>query len=300
MAYEKQTWVCGDVITADRLNHMEEGIEECCGSAGGYTCTEEVVPLTEESVTTTKFDESDLIASAELSYTDLIDANEIRVTFNGVEYECDRIDVGVPGVSVYGGADAHGEADFSEYPFMLECESGLNTLLTETAGTYQIKIEAVEAEVEVSSCFRKAVETVTEDSPSPSGESISIGVPQNSFLQVVNFSAKPSDQVTIPANEYRQIHLLSSPISSASEIIGACINSVKGSTDNLLRPISFSTYVNSDKQVDVSVVIYNGGSSAYTITAGSSDAYASGFCFYKGANRETLYCAIKGVCEDPN
>lgn len=27
MSYEKQTWVTGDVITAVKLNHMEEGIE---------------------------------------------------------------------------------------------------------------------------------------------------------------------------------------------------------------------------------------------------------------------------------
>ena len=31
MAYEKQTWVCGETITADKLNHMEDGIEQCCG-----------------------------------------------------------------------------------------------------------------------------------------------------------------------------------------------------------------------------------------------------------------------------
>lgn len=27
MSYEKQTWVTGDVITADKLNHMEDGIK---------------------------------------------------------------------------------------------------------------------------------------------------------------------------------------------------------------------------------------------------------------------------------
>lgn len=32
MAYEKQEWKCGDVVTADRLNHMEDGIANC----GGY------------------------------------------------------------------------------------------------------------------------------------------------------------------------------------------------------------------------------------------------------------------------
>lgn len=54
MAYEKQTWVVGDTITAEKLNHMEDGIaedggdkiivtiterdatEEECGIGGGY------------------------------------------------------------------------------------------------------------------------------------------------------------------------------------------------------------------------------------------------------------------------
>lgn len=34
MAYEKQTWSCGETITADKLNHMEDGIME---SGGGST-----------------------------------------------------------------------------------------------------------------------------------------------------------------------------------------------------------------------------------------------------------------------
>lgn len=34
MAYEKQTWECGETITADKLNHMEEGISSA-NSGGG-------------------------------------------------------------------------------------------------------------------------------------------------------------------------------------------------------------------------------------------------------------------------
>ena len=37
MAYTKQTWACGDEITAEKLNNIEDGIEEaleCCGSGG--------------------------------------------------------------------------------------------------------------------------------------------------------------------------------------------------------------------------------------------------------------------------
>lgn len=31
MAYEKQTWECGETITADKLNHMEDGIANASG-----------------------------------------------------------------------------------------------------------------------------------------------------------------------------------------------------------------------------------------------------------------------------
>lgn len=34
MAYTPTVWECGDTITADKLNHMEAGIEECCGGGG--------------------------------------------------------------------------------------------------------------------------------------------------------------------------------------------------------------------------------------------------------------------------
>lgn len=32
MSYEKQTWVTGEVITAEKLNHIEDGIESNCSS----------------------------------------------------------------------------------------------------------------------------------------------------------------------------------------------------------------------------------------------------------------------------
>lgn len=35
MAYEKNTWTNGDTITAEKLNHMEDGISEGGSSGGG-------------------------------------------------------------------------------------------------------------------------------------------------------------------------------------------------------------------------------------------------------------------------
>ena len=37
MAYTPKTWECGETITADALNHIEQGIAEA-SSGGGY-CT---------------------------------------------------------------------------------------------------------------------------------------------------------------------------------------------------------------------------------------------------------------------
>lgn len=42
MAYERHTWKCGETITAELLNNIEDGIEEalaCCGGGDTYTVT---------------------------------------------------------------------------------------------------------------------------------------------------------------------------------------------------------------------------------------------------------------------
>ena len=36
MAYEKHTWENGELITAEKLNHMEDGIESSGGGGGNY------------------------------------------------------------------------------------------------------------------------------------------------------------------------------------------------------------------------------------------------------------------------
>lgn len=49
MSYEKQTWTTGDTITANKLNHMEDGISGAGGGGGvlvlTYEETEDVVVL---------------------------------------------------------------------------------------------------------------------------------------------------------------------------------------------------------------------------------------------------------------
>ena len=120
----------------------------------GYSCTETVTLLTDESVTTV-FDEVN--NSGKLAYSTSIDADTIRVTFDGTEYTCNAQE-GEMG-TLYGAPMGEEGIDWSEYPFQIS--SGLrNDIYTETAGTYQIKVETVEEVVETTPCFEKAVNSV--------------------------------------------------------------------------------------------------------------------------------------------
>lgn len=166
MAYEKQVWNCGDTITADKMNHIEEGIENA-SSGCGYECTEGLVTLTDESVTTA-IKGGDLFAGGKLLYDSLISAPTIKVTFNGTEYTCNK-QTSSHGFNYYGadiGVPLGASVDWSEYPFSVSATPVGNVLGTESAGTYQVKIEVYGDVIETSECFDKArgyscIESVT-------------------------------------------------------------------------------------------------------------------------------------------
>lgn len=161
--YVAREWSNGDIVTAANLNNIEQGV------AGvdidlGYSCTEELVVLTEESVTTViEGDNSGAIG--DFTYSEDITADAIKVTFNGTEYNNIPVVVETAPfgtIYVYGAlwSDELDDYDFSTYPFTISSDSGTNSLITQIAGTYQIKIEALEKTVETSECFKKAVESV--------------------------------------------------------------------------------------------------------------------------------------------
>ena len=73
----------------------------------------------------------------------VIDGSPIKVTFDGVEYECNRR-VGISDGTWYYGAEYADEAfDWSQYPFSIQSpEEGNNMiLLTQTAGAHSVKID---------------------------------------------------------------------------------------------------------------------------------------------------------------
>lgn len=151
MAYTPTEWQCGDTVTAERLNNLEEGVQEALSSGGGsagYSCIEERTTLIDESVTT---ESQGAFAVGTLSES--ISGDEIIVTFDGTEYECELLSDGSYGASYDGST---GGFDWSKYPFSIDYDE----IATEVDGTHQVKIEVFNTSVETTECFEKAVNSV--------------------------------------------------------------------------------------------------------------------------------------------
>ena len=83
MAYEKQNWECGQVITADKLNHMEDGIANAGGDCdAGYVCYEDGDLLFTENVTPTEIGPGRYMATLQF---DKVVRSDISVSINGGE-----------------------------------------------------------------------------------------------------------------------------------------------------------------------------------------------------------------------
>lgn len=205
MAYEKQVWNCGDTITAEKMNHIEEGIEN---AQSGYECTSsEVTLVSNETISTSE-------ENTFLSYTNLIDADTLVVYFDGTRYECPKISGG-SAYNAYGGYSSSEEAtDFSEYPFAIcsaietEVPTRRNIVYTETAGTHTIELKVVSEVVSTTECFEKAVKKFTgyeckETLKTLTEESIaSTGMPPIAYLSYTQLIDASSITVTFDGTEY--------------------------------------------------------------------------------------------------
>lgn len=139
MAYEPINWQTGDTITAEKLNKMDPG----WGMQG--------TQLFSETVTTADDGMGNNFGA--FTYTSLISADTITVTFDGVGYTCPRIDAFEQ--HYYGGFTGE-EFDYSDYPFAIISDgSEGNFISTENAGTYTVVADM--QGVEVSENFSSAV-----------------------------------------------------------------------------------------------------------------------------------------------
>ena len=108
------------------------------------------IQLFSETVTTT-----DDYSSGSLAYSQLIDADTIIVTYDGIEYECPSISTGEYGAPWSNELNAY---DFSEFPFNLYTSVGYAGLVTQTTGEHTVA--AAIQTLQTTADFKAAVKEV--------------------------------------------------------------------------------------------------------------------------------------------
>lgn len=111
---------------------LGEQLLEGGGSGGGGSSWQTVF---EGNVTT---EQSEMGNIGLISYNEQLTADTLKITFDGIEYECDKRSTGTS--NIYGGLSEYGP-DFSEYPFAIVSRSEGTQLFTESAGSHSLKIE---------------------------------------------------------------------------------------------------------------------------------------------------------------
>lgn len=166
MAYEKHEWQTGEVITAEKLNNIENGVDK---AQNGWEVTTDYTTVWEGSVTTTTtdagvevfpsgFDNGDIDSTI---FADTVE--NIRVTLNGDVYVLSPSTKNFGGQTplVYYGAEPIQEEpylDFSEYP--ISFVKGSNVAVS-APGTYTMKVEAFGKVYSVGEDFTRAVQSAS-------------------------------------------------------------------------------------------------------------------------------------------
>ena len=151
MAFEPKTWNCGDTISAEELNRMEQGIEDA--SDKGYECTEGYRPVFEDTVTTSTYYGNILCF---LGYQEPIEGDTLRVIFDGTEYILPKSATDQYGQTYYG-EYVNGKVSFENYPLVISTQGTANVLYTPNEGTYELSLIMWGEAITTSECFEKAV-----------------------------------------------------------------------------------------------------------------------------------------------
>ena len=155
MAYEKQTWVNGDVITAEKMNHMEDGIAD----ASGYECVAAEVELYSGTIASTTDFYGGAYCSDGIIQSDDLSADSIKVIFNGTEYEAEKGEF--HGVVYYGAPFRFGfpPGAFDQYPFSIidEHRGAGFVVAVEESSTNEITVSVMGTAINTSDCFEEAV-----------------------------------------------------------------------------------------------------------------------------------------------
>ena len=152
--YTKQTWKTGDVITEDKLNHMEDGIS----TGGGIYTYSETVLFDGEVETTADEMSDDEIAFGQFTPSSALPSIDLGVEFNGQKYTLPYVSNDFGG---YWGEAINDLPSFENYPLYISYDNveNLYYLTTPGPGTYTLRIYS--ENLSVSTKMKKQVAEVS-------------------------------------------------------------------------------------------------------------------------------------------
>ena len=180
MSYEKQTWQNGDTITAEKLNYMENGIE----NSGGYKYIVEISDeglILYDSGTTISIPGEGFAAyqqEIEEPYMEWLESAALTgVCFSRIYNSGDKVPFFEGEASVFKIDSDYiigemnldtSKPDLSKYPFcyMIHVEdnnSFTGTLITKDAGDYEIDFSEIKTTVITTPPFRQAVNDIVRE-----------------------------------------------------------------------------------------------------------------------------------------
>lgn len=155
MAYDRYTWVDGEVITAQKLNHIEDGIED---GANGYECTETEIVYFDGSVVVTTQDDGEGHTWTEGSFTPELaipTRDTLEIKLNGDQLELSK-SYSSESVTVY--------STYTPSYVAINVFADHATLTTVNEGTYTLSIKDVSRSATYDDCFKTAVEDICNNS----------------------------------------------------------------------------------------------------------------------------------------
>ena len=270
MGYNKTNWVNGDVITAEKLNHIESGIES---NITGYEVSYESVLIFEGSLTTVNSNGMNYVEFEKENTLEKVDS--LIVTIDGTEYELPNATPDFPTLDYGETIAGQGMPTpvFDNYPCYIMDYGPVGgedyaIFATEEAGTYQVKIEYYLADVDVSENFISAVNEVVLKSPLTISlirgvEENDITVSSTSWSAILEAFNDGRDIVLFDGYFNRYLYPISFIKNSGQDISTFCYINYDSPGDGTLSKIEIYQLYN------------NGGSTSLSYSSGSFSSSSS-------------------------
>lgn len=155
MAYDKYTWTTGETITAEKLNHMEDGIAEGGGGDCGFECSESETVYFEGDVIVSEVDYS---GHTQIEGTFTLSSNIPTLPTLDIELNGEKLTL--PKVYQYEQVTVYSVSEPSYIAINIYSEQSNATLTTTETGTYSLKIADTSSIPSYSECFESAVSDI--------------------------------------------------------------------------------------------------------------------------------------------